>query len=282
MVLLTRVLVTLVVSFILLSGVSSAATIDLMTVDESTGLPNGQGTANGALFMQASLVIGDARFHNNQTGSVLKIQNRISESGYNTGAKTPPLNASKTRDILVSELAARLVDENWYYEFIVKINETGATGKTLSVNVIELYTSATAGQTTLVPSELGTLRWSLDGDVDNRINLDYGLSGPNVLDMIYYVPMETFLGSLASDHLYMYYEMGEDINDPTAYDSQNGPEEMALFTTAYYGEWVDGALVAVEGQGAIGGTPGEIPVPEPATLSLLVFGGVACLLRRRK
>jgi hypothetical protein len=265
------------------AGLSSANTIDLTTVD-GLGVPNGQGTANGALFVQGSLVMGDARFHNKETESVLKIKSKGrsgSESGYNTGSEKPPFNASKTRDILVSELTARLLDGNWYYEFIVKINETGSVeDKQLSVNAIELYTSTTASQTTTDPSELGTLRWSLDGEVDNRIDLNYSLSGPNGLSMIYYVPVETFLGSLATDYLYIYYEMGEDFDDPDAYGSNAGAEEMALFTTPYYGEWVDKDIVPVEGQGAIGGTPGD--VPEPATMGLLALGGVAMLLRRRK
>ena len=251
---------------------------------DSLGVPNGEGTANGALFVQASIVMGDARFHNKETESVLKIAGKDSESGYNTGSKKPkpPFDASKTRDILVSELTARLMDGNWYYEFIIKINETGSTeDKHLSVNAIELYSSTTPSQTTTVISELGTLRWSLDADgVDNRIYLNYGLSGSNGLSMVYYVPIENFLGSLATDYLYVYYEMGEDVNDPYAYGSNAGAEEMALFTTPYYGEWVEKGLVPVEGEGDIGGTPGD--VPEPATMTLLALGGIAMLRGRKR
>ena len=216
---------------------SSAALIDL-TVTDALGEGNGSGTANGALIYHAMLVKEDARMHNNETGSIMQIQKDGTEIGYNTGG-TAQFDTSKTQDVVYSAMTAREMEGTMYYEFVVKINETGGNpGELLTINEIRIYTSPTASISTTVLADLGTLRWNLDGDENNSVNLDYSLGEirTNDLDMVYYVPVALFDGVADTDYVYMYYELGDDLTNPAAYSSNDGFEEMFLFTVEYYGD----------------------------------------------
>ncbi len=266
-------------SVCVLTSAVHGVTVDLTTVDGTTGDPNGSGFANDALFKQSFLVFADARISSNDINMLFGIStNSGVEAGYNSDPQTLDTTPG-AQAALVNDMTARKVDGVWYYEFIVKLNEAAGAAAPINIDEIRFYTSPTAGISTTVLDDLGTLRWSLDGDEDNTILMDYLLTGPSAISIVYYVPLENFTGALVTDSLYIYTEMSL---------ASAGSEETGIYTSAYVGDIVDGTLVPEPESGfmvsdypdaPLGTIPNE--VPEPATMSLLILGGIA-MLRRRK
>jgi hypothetical protein len=185
------------------------------------------GTANGAVFQQISA---------QSTGTgVINPFVRINpgggdqcEQGYNTSHRKLEFDENSsptwTHDLLLADIPVVNMGGVDYYQFLLDINQTntGPTDHFLSLNKIEIYTSAFAGATGY-PGGLGLLQWSLDGAGPAWVWLDYALNhGSGSGDMFLFVPKTLLTGT----YVYFYSEFGED------YHANDGFEEWAVLRAA--------------------------------------------------
>ena len=240
-----------VFSMALALGATAQATIvDLTTADS--------GTANNALFYFSSK-------QPTGTGVIdpfLRVQNDPYEQGYNTSGGTPFDDKAGpwTHDIQFSDLQTTqvMVNGTAYYQLLLDVDEPGGNKSLISLDSLQFYTSSTGGKTTTDLSQLGTLRWSLDGGEDSYIMLDASRnSGSGSGDMYAYIPASAFDGVSNSDFIYMYCRFG----DQAAADgtTEGGFEEWSLAAS---------------------------PVPEVSSflpiVGLIALVGVSTISRRRR
>jgi len=188
---------------------------------------NNSGTTNGAQF----------RWTPGQptgTGVIepfVRIQADGTEQGYNTSGGTPfdEKPGTWTHDIQFSDLQTTTVTIKGtaYFQILLDVNEPGGSKSLISLDRLEFYTSPIGSQTTTDLSQLGTLRWSLDGAEDSYVLLDASRnSGSGSGDMFAYVPVSAFAGVSDTDFIYMYSRFG----DQAAADgtTEGGFEEWSL------------------------------------------------------
>lgn len=229
-----------------------ATVLDLTTSDE--------GTIKGATF--------DVTFQQpTGTGVIrpfLRLQANGTEQGYNTSATPKPFDekgSPYTRDLLYSELqqCATSVNGTQYYQFLLDVNEPGQGKSLISLDNLQLYTSATGSQSTTNVSSLGTLRYSLDSNgQDNTVLIDADRnSGSGSGDVLISIPVSNFAGTLSTDYVYLYALFG----NADGAETQGGFEEFAVVCNV-------------------------TPVPEMSALfpivGLLVAVGSTRVLRRRQ
>lgn len=233
-----------------LGATAQATIVDLTTADS--------GTANNALFYFSSK-------QPTGTGVIdpfLRVQNDPYEQGYNTSGGTPFDDKAGpwTHDIQFSDLQTTqvMVNGTAYYQLLLDVDEPGGNKSLISLDSLQFYTSSTGGKTTTDLSQLGTLRWSLDGGEDSYIMLDASRnSGSGSGDMYAYIPASAFDGVSNSDFIYMYCRFG----DQAAADgtTEGGFEEWSLAAS---------------------------PVPEVSSLlpivGLIALVGVSSISRRRR
>ena len=197
------------------------------------------GAANGALFWRAD-------FQSAGTGVIdpfVRIQHdngpsnndhspEGQEQGYNTSGRPVQYDEltdpNFTRDLLFGEIPTVEIEGVFYKQFLLDINEPNGGGQNLlSLDMINIYTSDTGGQTGL-ENTLGDLRWSLGDFLDeNVVLLDYNLnSGSGQGDMQLYVPLANFGGVSDDTFVYFYSYFGAFM--PSDYDSRAGFEEWAV------------------------------------------------------
>jgi len=236
-----------VVGLLTLAG-ASVAQADLLDLSLDTF-----GSLNGARFERADF---------RPAGSgVLQSFVRISAAnqnvvqGYNTSGR--PLqfdentSATFTHDLTFGEVPQLVVDGVTYLEFMLDINQNN-NNPLLSLDDVEIYTSATGGQNTSNVASLGALVYSMDAGGDNFVRLDYNLnSGSGQGDMRMLVPLSAFGGAGAGTFIYLYSRFGENNANNDGYE-----------------EW------AVFGEGTI------IPLP-PAAMAGMVGLAAAGFARRR-
>ncbi len=139
----------------------------------------------------------------------LRVQADPTEEGYNTSGGTPFDDKSGpwTHDITVADLKQSIVKSGkfFYYKLLLDVNEPGGSKSLISLDRLEFYTSAIAGQTTTDIASLGVLRWCLDGAGESYVLLDAARNhGSGSGDMYAYIPVAFFAGALPTDHVYMY------------------------------------------------------------------------------
>jgi len=140
--------------------------------------------------------------------SFLRVQQKGSEQGFNTGArpmmcdgvvcddKTDP---NFTRNLLTSSVPTKTINGHTYREFFLDINEPASQGNTqnfLTLDQLEIYVSNTADLTTHSSGSGGSLTGATkvydmeSGNTDNFVNLDYVLvgGGSGYGDMVVYIP----------------------------------------------------------------------------------------------
>jgi hypothetical protein len=202
-----------------LPAVGRASVVDLTTQDS--------GTINDGLFYFSSK-------QPTGTGVIdpfLRVQNDPNEQGYNTSGGTPfdEKAGPWTHNIQFSDLQSTLVTVNGanYYQLLLDVNEPGGSKSLISLDNLQFYTSNVGSQTTTDLSQLGTLRWSLDGLDDSYVLLDASRnSGSGSGDMYAYIPADAFNGVSNSDYIYMYCRFGlQAAADGT---TEGGFEEWAL------------------------------------------------------
>jgi len=240
----------------IVAAAGGLARADLLNLEILTN-----GTLNGAVFHRAD-------FQTAGTGVIdpfVRIQHDNGppnnghsanghEQGYNTSGRPVQYDEltdpNYTRDLLFGEVPSVLIDNTWYKEFILDINEpNSAVQALLSLDQVKIYTSTVGSQIGL-ESTLGTLRFSLGAFVgQNVVTLDYNLnSGSGQGDMRMYVPLTNFPGVSDTDFVYLYSYFGNLDDDHRTGD---GFEEWAV----------------------------RIPTPGPAMI--LALGGVLAARRRR-
>lgn len=252
---LVRSFVSAAVAVAGLGASAGAAVIDLVNTTN--------GSTNGALFYRSDFATAG-------TGAInpfVRIQHdngpsnnghspNGEEQGYNTSGRPVQYDeltdANFTRNLTFSEVPVVNIGGIDYKEFILDINEpNGGFQALISLDQVKIYTSALGSQTGL-ESTLGTLRYSLGAFLDdNVVTLDYNLnSGSGQGDMVMYVPLSNFPGVTDSTFLYLFSYFGHLGSD---YQTGDGFEEWAVRT----------------------------PIPEPGSLAMLAFGGLALVRRRR-
>ncbi|MBA2584989.1 MAG: hypothetical protein H0U99_00700 [Chthoniobacterales bacterium] len=208
------------------AGLSQATVVDL------TG-SNDSGTIAGAQFV----------FTDQQptgTGVIdpfLRLQATPNEEGYNTSLATPaaPFDDKAgvwTHDVRYSDLQQSTVSigGTQYFKLLLDINEPAGSKSLISLDSLQIYTSATAAPLVTDVSNLnslGTLRYNIDAGGDSYVLLDAARNhGSGSGDMYAYIPVSNFAGTLADDYVYLYSRFGDQQTADAT--SEGGFEEWAI------------------------------------------------------
>jgi hypothetical protein len=172
----------------------------------------------------------------------LTIQKQGIEQGYNSSSASAPFDVKRipqyNHEFTLAEMKANAsvtMGNATYYRFLIDVNEPNSTDKSrISLDSLQLYTSATAGQTTTNVASLGVKRFDIDIDttntlVDNWVAYDDLNHGSGQADIAVLVPASAFAGVADSQYVYMYQKWGEHVAaDDLPVGSQGGFEETRL------------------------------------------------------
>jgi hypothetical protein len=215
------IIATVGAAAVLLANVN-AAVVDLST--------SNSGTINGAVFefmtqqpTGTGVINPFLRIHG--TG------NAGTEQGYNTSGRPTAFDEIKdpnfTRNIQFSDLQQTTIALNGttYFRILLDVNEPNGNRSLITLDALQLYTSATGSQTTSNVASLGTLRYDLDAGGNNSVVIDAARNhGSGSGDVYIYIPTANFAGTADSDFVYLYARFGDADGD----DAQGGFEEFAL------------------------------------------------------
>jgi hypothetical protein len=188
-----------------------------------------EGTINGAIFQftqpqptGTGVINPFLRLHG--TG------NQGFEQGYNTSGRPVPMDQitdpNFTRNITFSDLQSTTVALNGteYFRILLDVNEPGGNKSLITLDSLQLYTSAQGSQTTSNVATLGTLRYNLDLGGNNSVIIDASRNnGSGSGDVYIYIPTANFAGTAPTDFVYLYAAFGSADGDATG-----GFEEFAL------------------------------------------------------
>ncbi len=181
--------------------------------------------------------------------------------GYNTSGDPIPSqfevqsggSSPHTHDLVFGNIGTVERGGTDYLLFLLDINEPGGAKGKLSLDTLQIYTSATGSLTPTNPADLGDLRYDLDDGEDSYILMDGNLShGSGSSDMAFYIPLSKFSGVNDSDFLYLYTQFGQQAGYEAEY---GGFEEFSA-------------------------DPASVPTPTAVSAGLLLLGGL--MLRRRR
>lgn len=243
--------------FLITSAAHAAIMVDLTARGSS-------GTINGALFRQIDAQPTGTGVIN----TFLRVQKQGVEQGYNTDWRPTGFDEKTdlhTRSLLLSEVPKVTIGDIIYREFLLDINES-ANEPLLSLNDVQVFLAATGNVHN--KSNLGAPIYDMDSGTDANVKLNYSLNGGSGSgDMLMYVP-DSLFNPNAGPYVYLYSLFGAPIPGDSS-DVSNKSE-------AGFEEWAagkkgpNGTIVPI--------TPA--PVPEPATMGLIVIAS-GMLLRRR-
>ena len=241
-------------AFLFTSAAHAAVMVDLTSAGS-------KGTINGAIFQQYSPQPTGTGVLN----TFLRVQNDGVEEGYNTDFRKVDLNQTpdpSTRSLLLSEIPKVTIDDVLYREFLLDINESNNT-PILSLNDVELFLGLNPNA--IGYANLGTPIYKMDTGGNNSVKLNYSLnSGSGSGDMLMYVPDANF-DATKGPYVTLFSRFGQ----PIPGDNSD------VTSDAGFEEWSAGK------KGPRGGNV-PITVPEPSSLSLLLFGAAALLRRGRR
>ena len=157
----------------------------------------------------------------------LSIQANGVEQGYNTSAKHGVFDTKRepqyNHELRLSDLNAVEINGAQYYSFVIDINEPNAgTMSLITLDALQIYSSAKAGQTTRNVESLGVKRFDLDLPADSYIRYDDANRGSGQADIAFFIPVSAFAGVSSTDYIYMYQKFG--MSDSTGI-TQGGFEE---------------------------------------------------------
>ena len=167
----------------------------------------------------------------------LTIQANGTEQGYNTSARQGVFDTKRepqyNHEIRLSDLATVTIDGTDYYSFLLDINEpNGGEKSQISLDMLKIYTSSQAGQTTKNVDSLGVKRFDLDLPEDSYIKYDDANSGSGQADIAFFIPTASFLtganAAKSTDYVYMYQMFGANISADFDGTTQGGFEETAI------------------------------------------------------
>ena len=204
---------------------ANAAYLDLTTADS-------QGSINGALFVQGESKAGTGVFPSFvQIGGA----NLNVVEGYNTtvnGVLNNGQSDNFNRAVLVNQLSfvSFTPGGQVYIKLKLDINENtgnqqGNAQEFLSLDALQIYTSATPNQSTTNPADLGTLRYDIGAG--NGLLMDYSLeSGSGTSDVVAYIPL--WAGAIGNEYFYLYSKFGAlGVSGNRDYGNSDGFEEWA-------------------------------------------------------
>ena len=230
------------------------------SIVDLTGGGTASGVVNDAIFQFGN--VGDG------SGSIdpfVVLRATGTESGYNTGASSPPFDTKAgpwTTDLLLSDIPIITLDGIDYFEFILDVNESGNRNKSfISLDDVKIFTSSTGSQDTTDIFALGDLRYDLDFGGDSAVLMDANMTSGNAqVDMTTFVPVSAFAGASATDYVYFYSEFGTTGSfGGNNYQTEGGFEQWAVQISAT-----------------------TVFIPSPGALALLTLGLITARPRRRK
>ncbi len=249
-------------------GLTLSATAHGITADLTGGIGDSD-SVNGAIFRvddpdgSSGTGVLDPFVRMQYTGPTVGPNARTTQYGYNTSGRPVAFDENTTliftHDLRLVDVPVRVVDSRPYFEFLLDINEPNGGGdQFLSLDELQIYTSAVPGQNTPVVSTLGVLRYDLDAGVDSHIRLDWNSigSGSGRADMTALIPIDYFEGASARDYLYLYSSFGAEGEEGEGDDFRNWS------VSGGFEEW------AIDGVDFYTDSPPPV-VPEPITMVLL-------------
>lgn len=220
----------LAASALALTAALSTSSIHATVVDLQH---NNSGTINGAQFVYTQAQPTGTGY----IQSFLREQNSPSEQGYNTSGGTPFDDKAGifTHDVRFSDLqqTATTYNGGQYYKILLDVNEPNGSKSLITLDHLQVYTSAQGSKTTTNVSSLGTLRYNLDAGTDGQVILDASRnSGSGSGDAYIYLPVANFAGTKSSDYVYLYAAFGQADTMTNPDGSEGGFEEFALVKNA--------------------------------------------------
>ena len=175
--------------------------------------PVGTGTINEAIFTVNDLQPAG-------TGVIepfLSIQNTGTQQGYsgtdgNFDTKRVP---QWNQPIEFGSLAEVSLNNTAYFQFTIDVNEPNNPTNTISLDMLNVWTSATTqssdsvGADGLFDGSLGTLRYSMSSFLgENQVLYNDAHHGSGQADISIYIPVSNFAGTAPTDLVYMYQAWG--------------------------------------------------------------------------
>jgi hypothetical protein len=251
-------------SVMALAGSVQAASFDLTGAAPSV-------TLNGAIYAFGNT--GAAGTGN--IDSFVRVQKNGSEQGYNTSANSFPFDEKAgnfTHNIQAGQIPVVKLLNVPYFQFILDINETqGQKNSFLSLDKVQIFTSAVGSKNTTVLSNLGTLRYELGAGNEVLLDSARAGSGSGKIDMTLLVPLSNFAPDLKpSDFVYLYSQFGLKTSDAQHKWSTSGGFEEWAVATGKDTEFFTG----------FGPVP-TVPSPATAPMAALLLAGLSAFRRGR-
>ena len=231
------------------AGLSQATVLDLTTAGS-------QGTINGARFFELSV----APTGTGVIQSFVRVQRNDTEQGYNTSGRPVAFDENTspnfTRNLTYGDIPIVTIDGIAYKEFLLDINQSNSN-PLLSLDKIQIFSSAVGSQTTTNVSSLGSLVYDLDAGTDSWIRMNYSLNaGSGQGDMKMYVPVSAFGAITGNTFIYLY----------SAFGLQGGN----LATNDGFEEWAVQSVTSI------------VPLPTSALAGGALLAGLAVIRRLRR
>ncbi|MBN2243649.1 MAG: VPLPA-CTERM sorting domain-containing protein [Acidobacteria bacterium] len=173
----------------------------------------------------------------------------------------PNDNNGFTRSLTLEEIPLVSLDDVWYRQFILDINESrGNDGELLSLDELQIYQADSGDLGDFALVQAGFLVYDSDKNSDTWLGLDASLNpGGGAGDLAVYIPDSLFSLNALTPYVYLFSQFGMQ----PGWESSGGFEEWAVARPE---------TVALS------------EVPEPASLLLLGTGlaGLGFLAARRK
>jgi hypothetical protein len=204
-----------------IAGAVQAATIDLTGV-----APDGSVTAGDGSIWQ---VIGPQSAGTGVFEPFVRIQANGTESGYNTDAKAPPLDAKAgtwTHSMLFSQFIPQQIGGSYYYEFRLDVNQSSAVENSLlSLDTFQIWSGNVGDKDTNTLAGTGfTKLYDLYGIAPVLIDYNIFKGGEGIADVAVYIPTSLVNDPSAEPYLYLFSAFGGATAGGKDWSSNDGPE----------------------------------------------------------